>query len=85
MARHFKVRAVAGSVFEQRDSAIYNMTPVINPEGEVVTCYRKMFPVKPCEVGIAAGNEFCVFDVPQVGRFGLPSVTTFGFPKLHGP
>jgi deaminated glutathione amidase len=82
MARHFKIWLVAGSVFEQRDSAIYNMTPVINPEGEVVTRYRKMFPFKPYEVGTTPGNEFCVFDVPQVGRFGVAICYDIWFPEI---
>ena len=50
---------------------VYNTASVIDPEGEVVGRYRKMFPFEPYEIGISAGDEFLVFDVPDVGRFGL--------------
>ena len=71
-ARHHKVWLIPGSMFEKApDGQIYNNSVVINPEGEIVTSYRKMFPFRPYEAEIAAGTEFCIFDVPDVGRFGL--------------
>jgi hypothetical protein len=30
-----------------------------------------MFPFLPYETGVHSGTEFCVFDVPEVGRFGV--------------
>ncbi len=61
-----------GSIFERIESgALYNTAPVIAPDGTVVTRYRKMFPFLPYEQGVTAGDQFCVFDVPSVGRFGL--------------
>lgn len=63
---------IPGSVFERTaDGAIYNTAPVIAPDGTVMARYRKMVPFMPYEAGITPGNEFCVFDVPSVGRFGL--------------
>jgi len=82
MARHHKLWLVPGSVFEKRDGAIYNMTPVINPEGEIVARYRKMFPFTPYEQGTTPGNEFCVFDVPGVGRFGVAICYDIWFPEV---
>lgn len=35
-----------GSVFEKRDGKIYNTASVINPQGEIVTRYSKMFPAR---------------------------------------
>lgn len=65
-----------GSIFERaRDNAgeerIYNTASVIDPEGSVIARYRKMFPFYPYEVGVTGGTEFCVFDVPEVGKFGV--------------
>lgn len=71
IARTQKVWLVPGSLMENCDGKIYNTSPVINPQGEVVTRYRKMFPFLPYEKGVEAGADFCVFDVPDVGRFGL--------------
>ena len=69
-------------MFEKRDDGrIYNTSVVINPEGEIVTKYSKMFPFRPYEAGIAAGTEFCVFDVPEVGRFGLSICYDIWFPE----
>ena len=63
---------IPGSVFERSpDGAIFNTAPVIAPDGTVIARYRKMVPFFPYEAGVTAGSEFCVFDVPSVGRFGL--------------
>lgn len=63
---------INGSNFERgTDGRIHNTASVINPQGQVIRRYRKMFPFRPYEREVSAGNEFCVFDVPDVGRFGL--------------
>lgn len=70
-ARH-GVWIVNGSNFERgTDGLVRNTASVINPQGQIIRRYRKMFPFRPYERDIAAGTEFCVFDVPGVGRFGL--------------
>ncbi|MEQ8651409.1 MAG: carbon-nitrogen hydrolase family protein [Kiloniellales bacterium] len=81
-ARRHGVWLIPGSMFEKaEDGLIYNTSVVINPEGEIVTKYRKMFPFRPYESGIEAGREFCVFDVPEVGRFGLSICYDIWFPE----
>lgn len=82
MARKHKVWLLPGSLFEKRDGAIYNTTPVFDPEGEEVARYSKMFPFSPYEQGTAPGKEFCVFDVPGVGRFGIAICYDLWFPEL---
>jgi 4-aminobutyrate aminotransferase / (S)-3-amino-2-methylpropionate transaminase / 5-aminovalerate transaminase len=62
---------VTGSLYEKRRDGIYNTASVLNPEGEVVGRHRKLFPFTPYEAGVEAGEEFLVFDVPEVGRFGV--------------
>ncbi|MEO1007232.1 MAG: carbon-nitrogen hydrolase family protein [Planctomycetota bacterium] len=79
-ARH-EVWLVPGSLYEQTDAGIYNTAPVINPAGEVVARYRKMFPFLPYEAGVQSGTEFCVFDVPEIGRFGLSICYDMWFPE----
>lgn len=81
MAKKHKIWLIPGSIFEKKEDKIYNTATVINPEGEVVTRYRKMFPFYPYEVGVTPGNEFCVFDVPEVGRFGLSICYDMWFPE----
>jgi len=44
MAKKHKIWLLPGSIFEKSEGKIYNTSTVINPEGEIVTRYRKMFP-----------------------------------------
>jgi len=74
---------IPGSMFitDPEDGRIYNTSVVINPQGEIIRRYAKMFPFRPYESGIAAGTDFCVFDVPEVGRFGLSICYDMWFPE----
>lgn len=81
MAKKYGIWLLPGSVFEKAGDHIYNTASVINPSGEVVTRYRKMFPFYPYEVGVTPGSEFCVFDVPKVGRFGVSICYDMWFPE----
>ena len=81
MARDLDLWLVPGSLHESDAGRIYNTTPVINPRGEVVARYRKMFPFLPYEKGITAGSDFVVFDVPKVGRFGVSICYDMWFPE----
>lgn len=81
MARQHRVWLINGSMYERFEGAIYNTTSVINPEGEVVGRYRKMFPFRPSEQGVEAGDKFFTFDVPDVGRFGLLNCYDMWFPE----
>lgn len=80
-AKKHKVWLLPGSIFEKSEGHIYNTATVINPEGEVVTRYRKMFPFYPYEVGVTPGSEFCVFDVPGVAKFGVSICYDMWFPE----
>ncbi len=71
MAAKHGVWIITGSLFEKLDDRIYNTLSVIEPHGRVIGRYRKMFPFRPYEMGVDAGKDFLVFDVPDVGRFGV--------------
>jgi predicted amidohydrolase len=81
MAARHHLWLIPGSLFERRADGIYNTAPVIAPTGEVVTRYRKMFPFQPYEIGVKPGTEFVVFDVPDVGRFGVSICYDMWFPE----
>lgn len=72
---------VPGSMFERSGEQIFNTAPVIDPQGRVVARYRKMFPFYPYEKGVAAGDQFVVFDVPGVARFGVSICYDMWFPE----
>jgi predicted amidohydrolase len=80
-AKEYGVWLLPGSIFEQSEGNIYNTASVINPQGEVVTRYRKMFPFYPYETGVTPGVHYCVFDVPDVARFGVSICYDMWFPE----
>src|SRR3546814_13611858 len=80
-ARDSGVWLVPGSLYERDGDAVYNTTPVIDPDGKVVARYRKMFPFAPYERGVAPGSEFVVFAVPGAGRFGVSICYDMWFPE----
>jgi len=82
IARKTKKWLVPGSMYELDGDALYNTGLAISPDGHIVARYRKMFPWYPYEAGTAAGSEFCVFDVPEVGRFGLCICYDQWFPEV---
>jgi len=81
MAVKYGIWLLPGSVFEKRGEEIYNTATVINPQGEIVSRYSKMFPFYPYEEGVSPGHEYCIFDVPDVGRFGVSICYDMWFPE----
>lgn len=80
-ASHHNLWLLPGTFFERDGAYIYNTAPVINPQGEVVLRYRKMFPFLPYESGVSGGDTPAVFDVPEVGRFGVSICYDMWFPE----
>jgi len=81
IARSHGIWLVPGSIFESENGKVYNTTPVIAPDGSVVSRYRKQFPWLPYENGVTPGEDFTVFDVPDVGRFGVSICYDMWFPE----
>jgi len=81
VARKHGIWLIPGSMFEADGELIYNTCPVISPDGTVVSRYRKQFPWLPYEEGVTPGDEFAVFDVPNVGRFGMSNCYDMWFPE----
>ena len=80
-AKQYGIWLLPGSIFEKSEDKLYNTATVINPKGEIVNRYRKMFPFYPYETGVTPGQEYCVFDVPNVGRFGVSICYDMWFPE----
>jgi predicted amidohydrolase len=81
MAKKYGIWLLPGSIFEKSEDKLYNTATVINPDGEIVTRYRKMFPFYPYEVGVTPGDSFCTFDVPGVAKFGVSICYDMWFPE----
>lgn len=81
IAKDNDIWLIPGSILEKEGDKTYNTASVIDPSGKVVARYRKMFPWCPYEKGISAGEDFLVFDVPDVGRFGVSICYDQWFPE----
>ena len=81
IARKNRVWLLPGSIYERKESLVFNTAPVIDPAGTVVARYRKQFPFYPYEKGVAPGHESVVFDVPGMGRFGVSICYDMWFPE----
>ena len=80
-ARKHGIWLIPGSMFETVGDLVYNTASVIDPEGNLVGRYRKIFPFRPYEAGVESGTDFMVFDVPEVGRFGMSICYDLWFPE----
>ena len=81
MARRFRKWLIPGSMYELDGDLLYNTSLAISPQGEIVAKYRKMFPWLPIESATEPGTEFCVFEIPDVGSFGLCICYDSWFPE----
>lgn len=81
LASENEVYLVAGSLFQRENQSTYNTCLVYGPDGHEITRYAKMYPFEPYETGITPGNDFCLFDVPGVGKFGLSICYDMWFPE----
>lgn len=81
IARALGIWLIPGSFYVREGASIFNLSPVVNPAGEVVARHRKMFPFAPYEVGVKSGTDFVVFDVPGAGRFGVSNCYDMWFPE----
>jgi predicted amidohydrolase len=81
LAARLGVWLLPGTLFERRGDHVYNTASVIDPHGKLVGRYRKLFPFRPYEAGVEGGDEFLVFDVPRVGRFGVSICYDLWFPE----
>lgn len=81
VARDNRVWLVGGSIFERVGDHVFNTCPVIDPTGEVVLKYRKIYPFRPYEAGVAGGSECMTFDIPKIGRVGVSICYDMWFPE----
>lgn len=81
LAGRLGVWLVPGTLLEATDGGMHNTAVVYSPQGELVASYRKCFPWRPYEP-YRPGTEFVVFDIPDIGRFGLSICYDTWFPEL---
>ena len=70
-----------GSICELADGKLFNTSLVFNPEGALVSTYRKIFPWRPYEP-YTPGGSFEVFDIPGKGSLGMSICYDAWFPEV---
>ena len=81
LASELDIWLIPGSFYHHDKKGITNVAPVISNTGEVVTLCTKIYPFTPYENGIEGGDETCVFEIPDVGIFGLHICYDLWFPE----
>ena len=81
LASRLETWLIPGSMFERDGDAVFNTAPVIDPGGDIVGRYRKIFPWLPWEAGVTPGSEPFVWDIPEVGRLGVSICYDSWFPE----
>lgn len=80
-ARELRTWLIPGTHFTKVGDKIFNTALVINPEGEIIARYHKMFPWTPYEKTVSGGSEFCTFEISGIGTFGLSICYDIWFPE----
>lgn len=81
LAKERDIWLIPGSFYHHQEGKITNVAPVISNKGELITLCTKTYPFLPYEEGITGGDEPCVFEVPDVGIFGLHICYDLWFPE----
>lgn len=82
LATELKVWLIPGSLYQLEGKDRFNMSPVINPEGNIIARHNKIYPFLPHEQDVSSGKRFTLFDVPGVGCFGLCTCYDMWFPEV---
>ena len=82
LASELDIWLIPGSFYHHDKKGITNVAPVISNTGEVVTLCTKIYPFTPYENGIEGGDETCVFEIPDVGIFGMHICYDLWFPEI---
>ena len=81
-ARRHNIWLIPGSMFERAPTG-GSTTPLRSsiPPARSLPSIARCSPSGPTSTDVEAGTEFCVFDVPGVGRFGLSICYDIWFPE----
>jgi predicted amidohydrolase len=81
LAREYGIYLIPGSMYEKAGDKIFNTAPVFDPQGELITTYRKMYPWRPHEK-TDSGSQTITFEVQGVGIVGLCICYDLWFPEV---
>ena len=82
LAKEQQLWLIPGSLYQLVGKDRFNMAPVINPEGKIIARHNKIYPFLPHEQDVSCGKGFTIFDVPDIGCFGLCTCYDMWFPEV---
>ena len=81
LAKELDVWLIPGTFYEKIGEQIFNIAPVLNPDGEIVQKCKKNFPWLPYEKGVAPSNEECVINIDETTKIGVHICYDLWFPE----
>jgi formamidase len=81
LAKEHEIYLIPGSLYETAEGKTFNTAPVFNPQGELVTTCRKLYPWRPHEKS-SPGRQTVTFEVQGVGIVGLCICYDLWFPEV---
>jgi len=72
---------IPGSFYDHNETGVTNVAPVISNKGNIETSCTKIYPFAPYENGIQGGKETCIFEIPDIGIFGMHICYDLWFPE----
>ena len=82
LAKKTKKWLCPGTQWEKTMGKYYNISYLINPEGQIVLEYRKMRPWKPYEPTNPYPANFPVYEIPGKGKLGILICYDILFPEM---
>ena len=72
---------IPGSFYDYNETGVTNVAPVISNKGNIETSCTKIYPFAPYENDIQGGKETCIFEIPDIGIFGMHICYDLWFPE----
>ena len=81
LAKKYSVYLIPGTFYEETTSGSFNIAPVFDRNGKLITKAKKIFPWLPYEKDVESSNEICVFNFENKGNIGIHSCYDLWFPE----
>ena len=81
LAKKYSIFLVPGTFYEETSEGIFNVAPVFNREGALISKAMKNFPWLPYEKDVQPSSEVCVFNFENKGNIGIHICYDLWFPE----
>ena len=81
LAKKYSIFLVPGTFYEETSEGTFNVAPVFNREGTLISKAIKNFPWLPYETDVQPSSEVCVFNFENKGNIGIHICYDLWFPE----